>query len=744
MIRTPTFGLAYRVNVAPGTGVFFMSEAGEFVISGPVAETVAAMIDGSRTADQIVAAAAATCEEASVRGLLGELERQRIVFEAPASGDVAEQPFWNCLGADLAAVAGRLAAASVAVLDLSDGKAAAELADALTAYGVRVDGGGDVSLVVCDDYLDPRIDLMNRARITDGRSWMLLKPGGLLPMIGPIIRPGRTACWECLAHRLRGRRASETYFASAGGVSLAQPIKAHLLNHNGLPALAAVQAAKWIALGVNNQLDGRLVTLEPLSLAIGTHRVVRRPQCPACGVPEEEPPPPTLDFRGKSGATSHRSLTPAETYARCEHHVSPICGLVRSVAPLHGAGDEIVKLALATHNFALDSSSPALLKHSLESQSCGKGITEAQARTGALIEALERYSGKFQGNEPRIRASFRSLGAEAIHPNAVMLYSERQYARRDTWNALGSPFMFVPAPFDESAEIEWTPVWSFGQAGFRYLPTALLYYGYPALPGSASCWADSNGSAAGNSLEEAIVHGFLEIAERDAVAMWWYNRLRMPSVDLDSFADAYVDRCRDHYAKIGRELWVLDVSNDFGIPVFVAISRRYDRTPEEIIMGFGAHLDAHAALIGALTEMNQFLPAVSAPLDSSGHRLYAYRDAQAISWWRTARVADQSYLLPQAGAPVRRAEHYPTQASRDHLWDVTTCITRAQGLGLDTMLLDQSRPDIEVNVAKVIVPGARHFWARLAPGRLFDVPVALGRLPRRVTEDELNPIAMFL
>ncbi|HBY80157.1 MAG TPA: hypothetical protein DEG47_24815, partial [Cyanobacteria bacterium UBA11148] len=55
-----------------------------------------------------------------------------------------------------------------------------------------------------------------------------------------------------------------------------------------------------------------------------------------------------------------------------------------------------------------------------------------------------------------------------------------------------------------------------------------------------------------------------------------------------------------------------------------------------------------------------------------------------------------------------------------------------------------SRPDIGLNVVKVIVPGMRHFWKRFAPGRLYDVPVKLGWLPETLPENQLNPIPMFL
>ena len=59
-------------------------------------------------------------------------------------------------------------------------------------------------------------------------------------------------------------------------------------------------------------------------------------------------------------------------------------------------------------------------------------------------------------------------------------------------------------------------------------------------------------------------------------------------------------------------------------------------------------------------------------------------------------------------------------------------------------MLDQTRPDIGMPVAKTIVPGMRHFWARFAPGRLYDVPVAEGWLKQPVAEPDLNPVAVFI
>jgi ribosomal protein S12 methylthiotransferase accessory factor len=54
-------------------------------------------------------------------------------------------------------------------------------------------------------------------------------------------------------------------------------------------------------------------------------------------------------------------------------------------------------------------------------------------------------------------------------------------------------------------------------------------------------------------------------------------------------------------------------------------------------------------------------------------------------------------------------------------------------------VVDQTRADVGLRVVKVIVPGLRQFWARFAPGRLYDVPVRLGWLPRPRKEAGLNP-----
>ena len=241
--------------------------------------------------------------------------------------------------------------------------------------------------------------------------------------------------------------------------------------------------------------------------------------------------------------------------------------------------------------------------------SFGKGSTSEQGEASALMEAIERYSGIYQGNEISVARRFIDFApGEAILPNDVLLFSDAQYRR-----ALGSAdhthdVTPMAPPFDPSAKIEWSPVWSLRDQRFKYLPTSFLYFFYNGESAPAGrINADSNGCAAGNTLEEAIVQGFLELIERDSYAIWWYNRLRRPEVDLSQFDNSYVRDLQVQFAATGRRVWMLDITTDLGIPSFVAISHATEGERELIEFGSGSHFDARIAALRSLTELNQFL-----------------------------------------------------------------------------------------------------------------------------------------
>jgi len=119
-------------------------------------------------------------------------------------------------------------------------------------------------------------------------------------------------------------------------------------------------------------------------------------------------------------------------------------------------------------------------------------------------------------------------------------------------------------------------------------------------------------------------------------------------------------------------------------------------------------------------------------------------DPLAVKWWQTARLSNQSYLVPDSKIIPKKSYDYLQLASDDLLEDVKLCQRIVESKGMEMLVLDQTRPDIGLRVAKVIIPGMRHMWKRLGAGRLYDVPVSMGWLKETLTEDELNPFPMWM
>jgi ribosomal protein S12 methylthiotransferase accessory factor len=747
MIERPQFKAHLHVEALACEGVFLLSERGQAALRGRLYEMVAPLIDGRRSADELVEELEGRLSAAEVYHVLRHMERKGYIVEANGPVPTRESAFWQAQDLDPSAAARRLAETAVSVHGI--GVETDALAAALRALDVQVTDAAEARLAVVatDDYLRAGLEARNRQALRGGRPWLLVKPVGCQVLIGPLFRSGQTGCWECLAQRLRANREAEVYVQHKAGrvepfpVARADTVATRAIAWN----MAATEIARWVARGSSPDLDGRILALDVLSWKTTTHTLVRRPQCPACGSPDERREATVvLQSRPKHSTRDggHRSVSPEETLRRYGHHVSRLTGVVTSLGRFPCPDDGLINVYGAGHNFARRQGSLAELKANLRSNCAGKGVSDLQARASGLCEALERYCGVFRGDEPRTRARLRDLGDCALHPNACMLYSAKQYRERAAWNVGRSGCNVVPEPFDENAVVDWTPVWSLTRQAVRYLPTAYCYYDYPQEP--FACAACSNGNAAGNTLEEAVLQGFLELVERDHVALWWYNRVRRPAVDLASFDEPYPRRLAGYLRdRQRRDLWVLDLTADLHIPVFVALSRRTDRRPEEILCGFGAHFDARVALLRAVTELSQMLTWVLT--DRAGNRLVreSLDDPEALAWLQTATLDNQPYLVPADG-PRRALADFPESRRDDLRDDVLACQALVERRGLEMLVLDQTRPDIGLPIVKVIVPGLRHYWARYAPGRLYDVPVRLGWQPRPFAQEELNPVPLFL
>ena len=750
MMTGPVFKPNLQVSVIPGEGVLVQSEDEVRALYGQVYELLAPLIDGTRDADSLVDALAEKVDGARVYYALALLEKNGHIVESAPDTRPETAAFWYGLGVEPRAAIERLSSRRVRVSAVGEVDVAL-LCKALAELGVVVedDKTADFEVVLTDDYLRAELEDINAASLRAGRPWLLVKPVGYELWLGPLYVPGKTGCHRCLSQRLALNQPVRRFVADKTGLAGAYPaIRAAVpASVSAACQIAALEVAKFIA-GAKDGLEGKVLSLNVRTWNATSHDLLKHPACPACGEPETTKAAPVELVRRKAiyiQDSGHRTRTPEQTLKEYQHLVSPITGVVKNLAPAPGA-DGFLHVYVAGHNPVFKMDGLDYLKRSLRHASTGKGISDVQAKASAVCEAIERYSGQRTGAEVTVAASFgemrKRFGMDVIHPNDVMLYSERQLRERNAWNARKSRFNIVPRELDQSAQIDWTPVWSLTHNRHKYLPTQLVYFQSKAGPACDAfyCVGCSNGNASGNNLEEAVLQGFCELVERDAVALWWYPRLRKPALLLDSFEEPYLLDLIENYKNIGREAWALDITSDLGIPVFVAISRLCSGPEERILFGFGCHLDARIALQRAFAEMNQM---VGIAQEDHGGNL-AVEDKETLSWLKTATLANQRYMAPDETIAAKRRQDCPSLHSGDLLEDIGLCRCIVEQRGMEVLVLDQTRPDVKMPVAKVIVPGLRHFWARYAPGRLFDVPVQMGWVEGPAEEDELNPIPVFL
>ena len=765
-MKIPQIKPHFRVEIVEPKNVYLLSEYATYALTGVLYCQILPLLNGQHTLEEIIQKLDGQVAPDHIHYVLDRLHEKGYLTDAAHSLTPQAAAFWSLLGVEPQVVSDRLCRLEenrlphTQVFVTAVGAVDAQpLIEALHAIQIPVQQGqpdeltsgvNSLRVVLTDDYQQPKLSHINKTALQTQQPWLLVKPIGGILWFGSIFTPGKTGCWECLAHRLNGNReveASVLQQQKEQGMGCLPTAFAVLPSTvQAAIALTTTEVAKWLVKQVVPEskistLAGKLITLDQTNFTLKTHTLTQRPQCPACGNPnlvsQQVNSAIALTTRKKlfTQDGGHRAFTPEQILQRYEHLISPITGVVNALVRVSDPNNPLIHTYSANHAFGSSSNLNSLRK-SLRHKSGGKGKTDRQSQASGFCEAIERYSGIYQGDEPRIKSKLADLGG-AIHPGQCLLFSDTQYKNRQELNHLAIvDHDWIPQLFDETQAFDWTPVWSMTEQTHKYLPTAFCYYNYRLPKGDRFCCADSNGSAAGGTLEDAILQGFLELVERDSVAIWWYNRLVRPTVDLASFNDSYLLELQDWYRRQQRELWVLDLTTDLNIPAFAALSRNIGGGEERIIAGYGAHFDPKIAISRAVTEVNQIGFAVD-QLD------YSTDPDSALNYWFThATLANQPYLAPCTQTLPKQYADYPQQWSDDIQQDVLTCVEVARRAGLEMLVLNQTRPDIGLPVVKVIVPGFRHFWSRFGAGRLYDIPTKLGWRSAPLTEDQMNPMPM--
>src|SRR5882724_9523185 len=226
----------------------------------------------------------------------------------------------------------------------------------------------------------------------------------------------------------------------------------------------------------------------------------------------------------------------------------------------------------------------------------GKGLNLEAAVASGVMEAAEGWHAE------RDALPVRVASVVELFTRGNVIDVRRLPRRRDSRLRDG-----LSIPWVEGVDLlrDSEPIW---------VPYALVHTDYSAPPqAGAGCFcASSNGLAAGNTADEALVHALAEVIERDALAIWHARGAAAKHetrVDSGTIDDPDCLDLLERFEAADMAVGIWDATSDVGVATMHAeIVERGERQPPffpQAISGDGCHPSRNIALTRALTEAAQ-------------------------------------------------------------------------------------------------------------------------------------------
>ncbi len=281
---------------------------------------------------------------------------------------------------------------------------------------------------------------------------------------------------------------------------------------------------------------------------------------------------------------THRAIEPSKTIAECKNKLK-VAGITRVTDITHL--DRIgIPVFSAIRPTAQDGG---------VSIYAGKGAKKDQAKASAMMEGFERYSAEKQSidDENSKLATLSEMdGEKFIHPDDLIISNEVK-----------------SLDFEKERKIEWTLTKDIITENDYYIPSNAIFHPYipkDAKNTSAIFKGNTNGLASGNVLEEAVLHGMLEVIERDAWSIFELTKKNKKCINIDNIENPLINELLEKFKKESINIKLMDLTADIDIPTIAAIADdTILKDPALLTLGIGTHLNPEIAVLRALTEVAQ-------------------------------------------------------------------------------------------------------------------------------------------
>lgn len=308
----------------------------------------------------------------------------------------------------------------------------------------------------------------------------------------------------------------------------------------------------------------------------------------------------------------------------------------------------------------------------------GKGASASQSEASAIMELMERFSFfSFLHHHPFSIAPLSSLGTDAVPVERLLdsIHDSTTPAEKCREFLDECPLRWVVAHNLTVGEDQWIPI------DWFYLIN------------------EYNGTAAGNTLEEAILQSLCEVVERHVGTVVSYGKIPTPGIDVRSLEDPVAIELVEKFHRLGIRLFLRDFSLDTGIPTVGALAYDPSTFPErsEIVFAAGTTTSPEKSLCRALTEIAQLAG------DFANRTSYRPTLPKYESLDEAAYLMDTGDLVSVRSLPNLEDDSFRVEIDR--------CVRALERLGRDVFTIEVTHPEVRVPAVYTVVPGA-HFLDR--------------------------------
>ena len=251
----------------------------------------------------------------------------------------------------------------------------------------------------------------------------------------------------------------------------------------------------------------------------------------------------------------------------------------------------------------------------------------------------------------------------------------------------------------QGAEIAWTPGYELFRGQEMWVPACDVFYPYKPDTDLQLFKFHTNGIAAGNTMEEAVLHGTFELIERDAWSIAEYRNEPVRDVVVDP--DSVPGRLLEKFKERGVEIHLKDLTCDTGVTTIGAAADDVrTKDPEMLTIGVGTHLNPEIAAIRAITEVAQ-----SRATHKDGKKINAQlQRATRDMGYERIKAANRVWYAHSDGSV--RLSDLRNEATNDVLDDIEVVLGKLMEAGFEYVIaVDLTRPELNVPAVRMVIPG---------------------------------------